>query len=364
MVDKRGPNASDMALDFQSYLLSASPPDFEFPSVTFLKRRRSSPQIDVGGLELPRPGDKPSQASSELWRLQELLLAEENLSIHEEVEGFGLTKCTNRSNDADRVKSWQSAYNCANDSCSCPVKESSKKVRRKVVFADDAGRELTEVLIIPETSDEPPVLRLDCMSISRNVAIENKANVKETVSLAINFPQPAADYLEFYNKVSRCCVSLENIIVRDSLVLVGSIKIKNSASDKRVFVRITYDGWSSNHDVAASFAAPFGQFETYSFEITVPSDINSSIADRIQFAVCLCADGHEYWDNNGGHNYKVTVETKYLHADCDSVDGAKPINGYRNGYLDRASAFTFDHSPPSFPSYSGYNSVDPGSPYW
>jgi len=318
----------------------------------------------VGGLELPRPGDKPSQASSELWRLQELLLAEENLSIHEEVEGFGLTKCTNRSNDADRVRSWQSAYNCVNDSCSCPDKE-SKKARRKVVFADDAGRQLTEVLIIPETSDEPPILRLDSMSLSRNgPTIEGKANVKETVSLAINFPQPAADYLEFYNKVSTCSISLENIVVRDSWVLVGTIKIKNGASDKRVFVRITYDGWSSNHDVAATFAAPFGQFETYSFEITVPSDISSSVADRVQFAVCLSADGREYWDNNGGQNYKATVETKYLQADGDSVDGAKPINGYRNGYLDRASAFTFDHSPPTWPSYSGYHSVDPGSPYW
>jgi hypothetical protein len=362
-----------MALDFQSYLISASPPDFDFPLPMNVLKRRRSPEINVTGLEYPKPANKPVAVSNELWRLQEQLLTEENLTPQEEFEGFGLTKCTNRANDADRIRSWQTSYNCNPVACAC-TKIPKRKSCRKVIFADEAGLNLSDIQSIEEASDDPPVLRFDLLSLGKNSVTEPE---KLAISLIVNFPQPAADYLAFHNKVSAMNVSLENIIVRDNWNLVGTVKVKNIGFNKKVTIHWTSDCWTTSQDAVAHYVdfgrpTPFGQFDTFSFEITVPSSISPSIADPIQFAVCYTVDGCEYWDNNNQQNYKIAVETKPVCSDV--VDATAPAlvlpkwgdpssafmpvkNGYCNSH--RESHFAVEPSV----SLSEF-AIDSSSPYW
>jgi len=86
-----------MALDFQNYLYSSSPPDFDLFTPLYLgKRRRSPPKLYTRKFTAAKEGDRGLGVS--LQRLQ-LTDSEVYSSLHEDyaVDVVGLTKCTDRS---------------------------------------------------------------------------------------------------------------------------------------------------------------------------------------------------------------------------------------------------------------------------
>lgn len=179
--------------------------------------------------------------------------------------------------------------------------------KKRVWFADDKGLALTHVKVMSEPSNCPPKWTDEFLA---QVVKGVKPNPTSDVQWVVQFPQPASDYMAFRDKVQKSCVSLENVIVREGDdTITGTIKVRNIAFDKEVFLRVTFDKWKSSTDIQAIFA-PSGiqsssQFDTFSFTLCAPSSAIKFGA--IEFCVCFRCNGTEYWDNNEGENYKVAA---------------------------------------------------------
>ncbi|KAJ8686280.1 hypothetical protein QAD02_022074 [Eretmocerus hayati] len=238
----------------------------------------------------------------------------------------------------------------------------NRKNKKRVVFADDRGRPLTQVRVMSEPSNMPPlwtsayIASLARGEVFRNLdgsltilqqsqqqtqQAQNNNKPKETLNgerllLAeaspweASFSQPASDYLAFRAKLDRSSVSLENVIVRESEhCLVGTVKVKNIAYDKEVTIRVTSDSWASHEDVECNFveqpgltvsqAAVRSLYDTFRFRLTLPQTQSKSSSSsplssptgtnktshQIEFCVRYRSGGEEFWDNNDGANYIV-----------------------------------------------------------
>jgi len=272
-----------------------------------------------------------------------------------------------RRNDADRIQSWETSYNC--DSDTYCLKRRENEDRRKVTFADAAGLALSKIQVIQEASDDPPDLRSYVMQNCVNNEHVNKLTSNQSAShLVVNFSQPAASYMSFREKVMTDCVSLENVVVRDNFKLVGTVKVKNIACNKAVTIRCTFDSWSSYQDFAAkpvsSEQLTFGLFVTFTFEVIVPSSVSTK-KGAVQFAVYYLADGQEFWDNNCCQNYVIDIQSEVSHKQS-AYSG--PLNT-RNGSRDtgasarRDSVYSFESST-SWSEFAGWSDLVSESPYW
>jgi len=87
-----------MALDFQNYLYSSSPPDFELFTPLYLgKRRRSPPKLSTRKFTAFRKDDRCLQSSFQQLQLDDSDLSDDSLHEDYGVDIVGLTKCTDRS---------------------------------------------------------------------------------------------------------------------------------------------------------------------------------------------------------------------------------------------------------------------------
>ncbi|XP_058797898.1 protein phosphatase 1 regulatory subunit 3C-like isoform X2 [Phymastichus coffea] len=212
-----------------------------------------------------------------------------------------------------------------------------KRNKKRVVFADDRGRPLTQVRVMSEPSNMPPLWssayvaslargelfrNLDgSLSISQSGSSESDeesaekkaaaAKLAEVAPWEPSFAQPASDYLAFRNKLDKNAVSLENVIVREAEgCLIGTVKVKNITYDKEVTMRVTSDNWATQQDIACSYVEQPGLaavqtavrnlYDTFRFRIPLPKD-----SRQVEFCVRYQTCGQEFWDNNGGANYIV-----------------------------------------------------------
>lgn len=186
----------------------------------------------------------------------------------------------------------------------------------------------------------------------------NYGNTNETAgSIAVyslNFAQPAGDYLKFRKKLDESFVSLENVLL-NRFQINGTIKVKNINFHKQVFIRCSFNSWSTYQDYYAqyvpceyysssamssglssppssssSLSAAFyssnhstyqphhKDYDTFRFEFQLPQTVdnkknshikNSSPHASIQFCICYRtgqgSETKEYWDNNFGLNYEI-----------------------------------------------------------
>ena len=87
-----------MALDFQNYLYSSSPPDFELFTPLYLgKRRRSPPKIATRKLAVCKEDDGCVDASFQQLQLNDSDVSDDILYEEYGVDVVGLTKCKDRS---------------------------------------------------------------------------------------------------------------------------------------------------------------------------------------------------------------------------------------------------------------------------
>ncbi|XP_015512414.1 protein phosphatase 1 regulatory subunit 3C isoform X1 [Neodiprion pinetum] len=191
----------------------------------------------------------------------------------------------------------------------------NNKQKKRVVFADDRGRPLTQVKyfvrVMSEPSNVPPLWSSAYLAgVTRGVKVE-----ATPTPWSPTFPQPASDYLAFRRKLDQEAVSLENVIVREAEeCLVGTVKVKNLAYDKEVIVRASSDDWTSHEDAHCSYVSQPGAaqaalvlYDTFRFRLTLPPR-----SDKIEFCVCYRVAGDEYWDNNEGKNYVVRKKAEPL----------------------------------------------------
>ncbi|CAH1975413.1 unnamed protein product [Acanthoscelides obtectus] len=124
----------------------------------------------------------------------------------------------------------------------------------------------------------------------------------------ITFAQPASDYVKFRTRLDEEKVSLENVIIKESDdALIGTVKVKNIAFEKEVFIRSSINNWQTHEDTFCSYvpnssATPGVNvlYDTFSFKMPLPPRTK-----KVEFCVCYRSNGTEYWDNNIGKNYAV-----------------------------------------------------------
>ncbi|XP_058455282.1 uncharacterized protein LOC131432787 [Malaya genurostris] len=177
--------------------------------------------------------------------------------------------------------------------------------KKKVVFADDQGGQLTQVRVMKEPSYMPPIWSLQFLAH----VTQGMISPVPQEQWVVDFRQPASAYLEFRQKVEENNVSLENVIIKETEhLIVGTVKVKNISYHKEVIVRSSCDGWKTHEDtyctytvVGSGTTSAYMAHDTFSFKITLPPK-----SRRIEFCVCYRCDGTEFWDNNNGHNYSLT----------------------------------------------------------
>lgn len=227
---------------------------------------------------------------------------------------------------------------------------SPTRLKKRVVFADDQGRPLTEVRLLTERSDCPPRWTADFLEqVTGGAKAEALADQWE-----LAFRQPASDYLGMKARLETNNVSLENVVIKESEARVtGTVKVRNLSYHKQVKVRYTTSNWLAHDDVYADYVpsaatatgASYDLYDTFTFALPLPS---SNQADKLEFCVCYTCSDAEFWDNNNNLNY-VLVSFRPKGA---KQQEAKPRDAYQVN-LDAWSEFaSWNHL-----------SVD-DSPYW
>ncbi|CAI9617387.1 unnamed protein product [Staurois parvus] len=101
------------------------------------------------------------------------------------------------------------------------------KVKKRVSFADSRGLALTMVKVYSEL-DDPLEIPFNITELIDNIV---NLTTLEKEHLVLDFEQPAADYLDFRNRLQADSVCLENCTLKER-ALVGTIKVKNLAFEK------------------------------------------------------------------------------------------------------------------------------------
>ncbi|KAL2712519.1 protein phosphatase 1 regulatory subunit 3C-B [Vespula squamosa] len=260
--------------------------------------------------------------------------------------------------------------------------DSSNKQKKRVVFADDRGRPLTQVRVMSEPSNVPPLWTTAYIEgvtggLLRS-KIDNEVTQDTTPPWQVTFPQPASDYLAFRRKLDQENVSLENVIVRESeQALVGTVKVRNLAYDKEVVVRASTDIWKTHEDNYCTYVEQPGApalilYDTFRFRLTLPLK-----SDIIEFCVRYRTDGQEFWDNNEGKNYVVRKRQEprappkrydLLAAACDGLSTNNNIcnmsNGGNNGLSIPRISDARRINVRTWSEFASWHHLTNDAPYW
>lgn len=276
-----------MPMDYSPYLLSASPPTSSFELMGY------SSQYSRSHMGL----NSASFQSSDIHSYSQMHHAVDNQ--------LNFSKRKNGPLKSIIIKTESSSDSDGDTSPSSP--HSPGRVPKKVSFADHKGFALAQVRLVTEGPDDPPHLNPEILS---SLTMGANADVTCKPPIKLCFSQPASDYLAFREKINKNLVSLENVILRDYTV-EGTIKVKNIAFEKHVFVRLSLNAWESFEDNDAVYVPGPGlsysdSYDTFSFSIEIPPAFD--VTKKIQFAVCFEENGNQHWDNNSGTNYCIVSE--------------------------------------------------------
>lgn len=258
----------------------------------------------------------------------------------------------------------------------------TKAEKKRVVFADAKGMSLTAIHVFSKFDDEPfrnkregssEDLQFD-MTDLETAAMDLK--ISSGRSLALDFKQPSADYLDFRNRLIRNSVCLENCSLQERS-LTGTVKVRNTGFEKTVQVRITFDSWVTFTDVDCSFMNNvYGCQDTDTFAFVLELPANVPQGNRVEFCVRFTAQDHTHWDNNDGKNY-VLKHVGWNGQDLDrtvppplvSVDQKKPPE-QKSGSGVKLLDLDFDQfgsprmSNGLFPGWQSWGQIDSSVPYW
>jgi protein phosphatase 1 regulatory subunit 3A/B/C/D/E len=222
----------------------------------------------------------------------------------------------------------------------------------------------SQVRVMTEPSNVPPLFSFQFLAqVTKGISAEVVPEPWE-----VTFQQPASDYLDFRKRLDTGNVSLENVIVRESEdIVVGTVKVRNIAYHKEVFVRTTSDDWLTHEDAYCTFVnnnitpatAAYVLYDTFSFRLTLPPR-----SHRVEFCVCFRCEGAEYWDSNCGKNYVLLKKSSgkeeelLLHKLRRNNSDNPPVEN-KIRCADAVYA-----KLDSWSEFASWNHLDNSSPYW
>lgn len=254
------------------------------------------------------------------------------------------------------------------------------KDKKRVVFADSKGMSLTAVHLFFKSEDKeallpPSPLLSEFSQLQFDLTeLENATEalqVSSSPGLALDFPQPSADYLDFRSRLLRNNVCLENCTLQERC-LIGTVKVRNLAFEKSVQVRITFDSWSSFQDVDCTFMNNvYGCQDTdiFSFAVELPGYVAPN--NQVEFCICYRTADQTFWDNNDGNNYRlVPVSWKHNSAWSPPANKRKEpvVVAPKKPIRKLGSQFDQLRSPRAssklFPDWPSWNHIENSIPYW
>ncbi|KAM6915978.1 protein phosphatase 1 regulatory subunit 3C-B-like isoform 2-T2 [Xenentodon cancila] len=293
------------------------------------------------------------------------------LSSYEELQ-----RAKNRINQSTGRSQGQQRYKPLRPCLSHQQKAVDDGSCKRVVFADTKGMSLTAIHVFSKFDDElyqnkqsgglTEELQFD-MTDLETATMDLKISLVR--SLALDFKQPSADYLDFRNRLIQNSVCLENCSLQERS-LTGTIKVRNIGFEKSVQVRVTYDSWVSFTDVDCTFMNNvYGcqDTDTFAFVLELPACVPPQ--NRVEFCISFTVEGQTFWDNNDGKNYTLKhVSWSGGHMSTTSAEQKK--HSEHKGGDGKLLELEFDQfgsprmSSGLFPGWQSWGHFDNSVPYW
>ena len=192
---------------------------------------------------------------------------------------------------------------------SCLAVKTYKKIslakKKKVVFADDIGLQLTQVKVLKSNQDVSQILsgllKLKLFNIPRSTV---KSTTYINCIWSMEFHQPYLNPM-YQKKLNDLNVSLDRIVLNNSENRAsGTITVKNIAYEKEVFVRSTCNCWVTQEDSICTYMRSdrcSSDNDVFSFKISLPIHTN-----YFEFCIGFKCNGQHFWDNNSGKNFLLS----------------------------------------------------------
>ncbi len=196
--------------------------------------------------------------------------------------------------------------------------EPVRTARRSITFADVKGLPLESVYEIAATDPTytpgkiVPRLQNNYTYWTRTLQNEEKclhglqmhlpavACIKRTCQ----FAQPGT-LPNFYDRVQSQNVLLECVTIKQSFVH-GTVRVMNIAYHKDLVVRWTQNNWTTTRESHCTYSPGLLNADrlTDRFTFVLPMVAKDN---KIEFVIQYRTNDMEYWDNNTGHNYVITI---------------------------------------------------------
>ncbi|XP_068597499.1 protein phosphatase 1, regulatory subunit 3Ca [Brachionichthys hirsutus] len=243
--------------------------------------------------------------------------------------------------------------------------------KKRVVFADTKGMSLTAIHVFSKFDDKPypnkghggsEDLQFDMTDLEA-ATMDTKTGPAR--SLALDFKQPSADYLDFRNRLMQNSVCLENCSLQQRS-LTGTIKVRNIGFEKSVALRVTFDSWASFSDVGCTFmnnVYSCQDTDTFAFALELPAHVPPQ--NRAEFCICFRVRDQVYWDNNDSKNYTL----RHTGWAGPQRPEQKRAPEHRSGGRE-ALEMEFDQfgsprmSSGLFPGWQSWGQIENAVPYW
>uniref|UniRef100_A0A8C4R527 CBM21 domain-containing protein n=1 Tax=Eptatretus burgeri TaxID=7764 RepID=A0A8C4R527_EPTBU len=207
----------------------------------------------------------------------------------------------------------------------------SRQPRKSVVFADTQGLPLINIRYYREADDPcPDLLQFEMLHLDESFVpslksssasdSDSEANVGDCFELASVLPLACSGASSHH--LSENCVCLETCTIQSGY-LWGRVAVSNISFEKRVFARVSFDGWASFIDVEAYYRSSHSatsKIDIFEFFMILGDKWclpplkrkeGATPCLRIEFCLCYESQGVTHWDNNNGRNYMLISTPKH-----------------------------------------------------
>ncbi|XP_026871820.2 uncharacterized protein si:ch211-167b20.8 [Electrophorus electricus] len=179
---------------------------------------------------------------------------------------------------------------------------------RRVSFADTTGADLVDVReFVPFDSDDEDDARWE-----EEETKYHEAYREPVYRLCPEFQPLTGTDLLLAVRTNKVEVESLTPVPDEPLSFEGLIRVLNISFHKSVYVRSTMDGWITYFDYPADYVqgSNDGETDKFSFRLSFAEPYLFNGA-RIDFVVRYKTSDGEFWANNSGRNYSVTLLKSY-----------------------------------------------------